>query len=87
MTDPVYIIPPKPMKGHGTLGTGTKILDTAGRLLAVTRATVTFDPNEYVMAELTVLANVEEVWAYPFMSEDSFLEAAKRYGYKVEKTS
>lgn len=81
----VRIVPPsKDGKLHS--GLGTQIYTQDGQeLKGVTSITVHIQPNEFVTAELAVLAHLEEVWALPFMSEESFLAAARRYGYTVEK--
>lgn len=65
---------------------GTKFTTADGiEIGGITSASVIFKPDAFVQAEITVMASIDEVWAEPFMSEASFLEAAKRYGYTVSK--
>ena len=82
----VKIVPPEPV-GKLHAGRDTKLLTENGdELPFVSRCVVTFEPESIVTAELTMAVACEEVWALAFMSEASFLEAAKRYGYQVRKT-
>lgn len=83
MNDRVKIKPPDAGE-FAQLGAGTK-MTVNGVTFDAFRATVTFAPDEIVSAEITVPVEIEEVWALPFMSEESFLKAADRYGYRVEK--
>jgi hypothetical protein len=43
------------------------------------------DVDSLVTATLHLHVGFTEIWAFPFMSEDNFLAAAKRYGYTVTK--
>lgn len=82
----IRIIPPKAEDGRVPLGIGTRILNADGsEIEGITRVSLSFSPDEVVEAEVTVLADAAEAWALPFMSEQAFLEAAQRYGYRVEK--
>jgi len=83
----VKIVPPEKV-GKLQPGHSTKLVTESGEELAfVSRCVVTFEPESLVTAELTMAVACEEVWALAVMSEASFLEAAKRYGYRVEKTA
>ncbi|MEM7778196.1 MAG: hypothetical protein AAF732_21640 [Pseudomonadota bacterium] len=72
-----------PPKGFGS-GASTKLTNEEGDPIKGVRSVIVkLDPENIVTAEVTVSAQMEEVWALPFMSEESFFEAAKRYGYVV----
>lgn len=82
----VHIVPAKTPEGKVGGGFGTKIFTGDGEELnCVLAATVRIEPGSFIEAEMTVVAHMEEVWALPFMSEESFLAAAERYGYEVKK--
>lgn len=67
-------------------GFGTKIYDAAGNEIeGVTSISILIEPGSFITADVSVCADFEEVWAYPFMSESAFLSAAERYGYEVKK--
>lgn len=79
--DIVKIVP----SGDG-MARSTKVFTKDGsEIPGILQMTITFDPNNFVEAEMTLIASMEETWALPFMSEASFLVAAERYGYRVEK--
>lgn len=82
MSDVLRVVPPEP----GRPGSYTKLMDASGNEVhGVSRVTVTFAVDEIVTAEITAHPAVDEIWAHPIMSEASFLEAARRYGYEVRK--
>lgn len=79
----IKIIPPK---GPNNLGVGTVVFDDKGSAIGGVRdIKVIIKPDNLMIAEVTMIASLEDVWAHPFMSESSFLDAAKRYGYEVKK--
>lgn len=61
------------------------ITEDGSEVQGVSGVDICIRPGQAVIAEMTVLAALDDVWAQPFMSEQSFLEAAKRYGYRVTK--
>lgn len=78
----IKITPPEP----GAIGSGTRITTQDGREIdGVRRAVVEFAPGDLVTAEITASVDVDEIWALPFMSEESFIAAADRYGYEIRK--
>lgn len=78
--------PAQPLGGAPTTGIGTQVFTENGDpVTGVQSVSVHFRVDEVVTAEITVAAQMEEVWAQPFMSEESFLDAAQRYGYTVQK--
>lgn len=82
----IKVIPPKLSDKRDPYGSSVALETVNGEPLDhVKSVSVHYRLNEVVTAEITVAAHMEEVWALPFMSEQSFLDAAKRYGYKVEK--
>ena len=83
---PIKIIPPKPREdGNGAIGYDTKIYSEGHEVHGITGLNVEIDPDSLIRARITVQAQLDEVWALPFMSEESFLAAAERYGYEVKK--
>lgn len=83
----MILIAPPPIDGNkaqSAIGT-TFFTESGEEITGVISAKVTFSAEEIVTAEITVSAHMNEVWALPFMSEESFLAAAKRYGYEVTK--
>lgn len=84
----IRIKPPGPIDGRAQIADATKFINEDGsEIKGVVRAVVDFSVNNLVTAEITVHPLVEDVWAQEFMSEESFLIAAERYGYRVEKES
>ena len=83
---PIRIVPPKPREdGKGALGTPTKVYSEGHEVHGVTGLDIAISPDSIITATVTMHAQLEEVWALPFMSEESFLAAAERYGYEVKK--
>lgn len=83
----VKVVPPE-NTGKLQSGHSTKLLTESGEELPhVSRCVITLEPKSVVTAEVTMAVACEEVWALAIMSEASFLEAAKRYGYTVEKAA
>lgn len=75
-----------PPKDPNNLGIGTTVFDAKGNPInGVCDIKIIIKPDRLVTAEVTMIASLEDVWAHPFMSEPSFLDAAKRYGYEVKK--
>lgn len=87
MSDLIRIVPPKPNDdGQIQSAVGTRVYDANGNEMEhVVKLVVLMSAEELLQAEVTVPVHMEEVWAYPFMSEENFLKAAKHYGYWVEK--
>jgi hypothetical protein len=83
----IRIVPPKPDEnGRLQLGMGTTVFDEAGiEIEEIIDLTIRIAIDEVVTAKVTVGAQMSEVWARPFMSEASFLDAAEVYGYTVKK--
>lgn len=85
---PVKVLPPPSASEDGpTPVFGTRVLNADGiQIPRVTKVSIHLDTlRGCAEAEITVDVQVGEVWAYPWMSEANFLEAAKRYGYEVKK--
>lgn len=78
-----------PKNHHGiTLSDGV-VVEHDGKPIDLIRSmTIVLEPGNAVAAEVTMdlLPTIEgDVWAQPWMSEESFLAAAERYGYTVTK--
>lgn len=73
-----------PSQGETAVGT---VIETADGvpIHGVTEINVRFRADAPIEAEVSVRADLDEVWALPWMSEESFLRAAERYSYRVEK--
>lgn len=83
---PIKIAPPCPREdGKIISGVGTKVYSDGREVKGVQCISVKICADSFTEVELTVSADLEETWALPFMSEESFLAAAKRYGYEVKK--
>lgn len=78
-------IVPGASDGEPVLGVGAKVFNGDREVGGIARIVVTIAPDELVRAELTAMPTFDEIWAEPFMSEESFLAAAERYGYEVRK--
>lgn len=81
----IKIVPPAPT-GEAQTGMGTQVFDAAGKPVDGVKAIkVILGVDELLTAEISVLCEMAEVWAEPWMSEEAFLMAADRYGYIVTK--
>lgn len=94
MSELVKIVIPKIEDGGPLPALGTKVFIGGDEVKDITALDVRFRPDETVVAEITLfdrvasgfpVGEVPDIWALPFMSEESFFQAAKRYGYEVEK--
>lgn len=83
----IKIVPPEANNDKLCTGRNTVVLNQSGEEIeGITGIKLDFRVDSFVSAEVTVVANMDSpVWAMPFMSEESFLRAASKYGYEVKK--
>lgn len=80
-------VPPVSEGPQSAVGT-TVYTESGAEIKGITSINVRLSPDAAIIAELDmgVLVDLpDDVWAIPFMSEESFLQAAKHYGYEVKK--